>query len=108
MITKMEAPGRYLFTDNFTRGRKYIEKFILKNYGKHANASLSIFKGNVVCWFTDDPAKWFKIIMFDKNCQVEIPEWNEVWIDKKLDKRVIKELILPKAKGQYKIHWVRF
>lgn len=93
-------PGRIIFCSNYKRGHNYIERYIKKYYGKNAP---TVGINDTFGYFTEDQKKWFKIILVGKD--TEIPEWNEVWIDRTLNKEIVKNKILPKAKGKYKIHW---
>lgn len=105
-LTRMDdkrKPGRLIFTADYKRVNKYINRYIKKHYGK--NAPIGGIN-DVFGYFTEDNKKWFKIMLVSKTSPAEIPEWNEVWIDKTLKKEIITERILPKAKGKYKIHWI--
>lgn len=95
-------PGKIIFCSDYKKAYRYIERYIKKHYGKNASTGGI---NDIFGYFTNDEKEWFKIIPVSKS--TIIPEWNEVWIDKTLNKEIIKNKILPRAKGKYKIHWVR-
>lgn len=106
--------GRIVFSsNNLKRTHDYLLRRIKKEFGatkKLSRAEFCIWAGKYN-FFTNQREKWFYVYDVQSDRQAvqpwarEIPYWTEAWIDKTLNKDLVRDKLLPRARGEYKIHW---